>query len=169
MNSLKEVFRKIYDNKTPPRKFAPEKLKKSSTMITIDQVVFFFDYNMIKRETKSSRKKVSRKDKYLFNQRIISDKMLRSAFFLSKMTVINDGLKGDGDGEFEYNYLAFVEFLEFVARLAYYFFADTSQHTEWTLNEKLHEMFAWIFAPVDCKVVIPEENDEFQEESDDNY
>ena len=30
-------------------------------------------------------------------------------------------------------------------------------------------MFAWVFAPIDRKVVIPEELDEFQEESDDDY
>ena len=47
--------------------------------------------------------------------------MIRIAFFLSKMTVVDE----KEEAEFEYNYLAFVEFLEFVARVAHLFFADT--------------------------------------------
>ena len=40
--------------------------------------------------------------------------MIRVAFYTSKMTVIDETT----DGDFEYNHLAFVEFLEFIARLA---------------------------------------------------
>ena len=55
--------------------------------------------------------------------------MIRIAFFLSKMTVV-DELR---DGPLEFSHIKFVEFLEFVGRLAYLFFETTSQHFEWSL------------------------------------
>ena len=160
------MFNTIFDKKMPPQKFVPKGLKQSSTMLTIDQVFYYFDYNQIKREDKRETKMVaSRKDKYLFAQRFITDKMLRVAFYMSKMTVKDEAKEGD----FEYNHLAFVEYLEFIARLAYYFFEETPQHFEWTLKEKLNVVLGWIFVPIDKKVVIPEERDQFQSESDDDY
>jgi len=77
---------------------------------------------MIKRMTRNSRKSASRKDKYSFTERSISDNMLRVAFFLSKQTVIDE----QNEGEFEYNHISFVEFLEFLARLSHAFFVDTT-------------------------------------------
>ena len=135
-------------------------------MVTVDQVFYYFDFNHIKRFDKRATKMVaSRKDKYLFEQRYISDTMLRVAFYMSKMTVRNE----HDEGEFQYNHLAWVEFLEFIGRLSYYFFEETPQHFEWTLKEKVAVMLEWIFAPIERKVVIPEERDACQSESDDDY
>ena len=96
-------------------------------MVSIDQILFFVDFHKIGRENESARR--HRKDKYLFTNIYLSDRMIRIAFYLSKMTVI-DELR---DGPLEFSHIKFVEFLEFVARLAYLFFENTSQHFEWSL------------------------------------
>ena len=159
------MFRTIFDKKTPPRRFLPEKIKKSSTKVSIDQVFFFFDYHMVKRETRNTRKSTSRKDKYLFTERVITDRMLRVSFFLSKQTVVDE----KEDGEFEYLHVSFLEFAEFLARLAHAFFEETPQHFEWLLYAKLSQMLRWVFAPLGLRLVVPEERDGFQSESDDDY
>ena len=154
---MRDVFRAIFDKKNPPRRFLPEKIKKSSTMVSLDQVFFFFDFNMIKRETRNTQKSTSRKDKYLFTERAISDKMLRVSFYLSKQTVVDE----KEDGEFEYLHICFIEFAEFLARLAFMFFEETPQHFEWSLYQKVTQMLHWVLAPVKRHLIIPEERDGF--------
>ena len=54
-------------------------------IISLDQVMYFFAFHEI------GRKKIkSQKEKYLFNSVFLSDRMIRTAFYLSKMTVANE-------------------------------------------------------------------------------
>lgn len=59
-------------------------------MISIDQVAYYLDLNTIKRYDIKHLRKISRKDKYLYENRYITDKMFSDAFFLSKMTIIDE-------------------------------------------------------------------------------
>ena len=51
LDSLKGVFEQMFEMKNPPQKLVPCNLKKSSTMVTIDQVYCYFDEHSIKRTT----------------------------------------------------------------------------------------------------------------------
>ena len=91
--------------------------------------------------------------------------MIRTAFYLCKMTVADESLHGP----LEFNHLFEVEFLEFIGRLAYLFFESTSQHAEWTLELKIEKLLAWMFKPCHFKVAQPQVNDAFISESDEDY
>ena len=83
------------------------------------------------------------------------------------MTVSDESLHGP----LEFNHLLEVEFLEFIGRLAYIFFEPTTQHEEWTLEEKIKKVLSWMFKPCHFKVSEPAattENMEFSE-SDEDY
>lgn len=65
---------------------------------------------------------------YLSTATLITDKLILKSFFLSKMTVADE----NRDGKLEYTHLKFVEFLEFIGRLSYYYFYPSSAHQEYT-------------------------------------
>ena len=52
---------------------------------------------------------------------------------MSKMTIA-DELR---DGPLEYTHLKYVEFLEFIGRIAYAYFEKTPHHIEWHLSQKV--------------------------------
>ena len=93
-------------------------------MVSIDQIFYYFKVNNICQKPEIKRNK---KDKFLADSFYFKDKAICSAFYLSKMTVADE----QRDGPLQYSHLAFVEFLEFVGRLAYLYFESTPQHVEW--------------------------------------
>lgn len=129
-------------------------------MISIDQVIYFFDFYQIGR-----KKNRRAKEKFLFNSVFLTDRMIRVAFYLSKMTVADECL----DGPLEFSHLKHVEFLEFIARLAHIFFESTTQHEEWTLEHKVIKMLGWILKPCHFKLTVPPEKDTFASDSDEDY
>ena len=131
-------------------------------MVSIDQILHFVEFHKIGREGTEARR--HRKDKYLFTNVYLSDQMIRVAFYLSKMTVI-DELR---DGPLEFSHIRFVEFLEFVARLAHLFFESTSQHFEWGLHEKIEVLLSWLFRPGNHTLKNAHRS-EYQSDSDGEY
>ena len=75
--------------------------------------------------------------------------MLREAFALCKMTVINEL---DAAGELQYTKLLYVEFLEFIARIADLFFAG-SEMAGLELHEKIEHILDEILPLVGAKRV----------------
>ena len=57
------------------------------------------------------------------------------------MTVVDEKRNGD----LEYSHLEFVEYLEFIGRLAHHYFEGTSQHLEWYLDQKIEVMLGYLF------------------------
>ena len=52
------------------------------------------------------------------------------------------------EGQMEFTHLKFVEFLEFIGRIAHTYFSETSQHFEWGLEEKIEVVLNQMFEPV---------------------
>jgi len=74
------------------------------------------------------------------------------------------------EGQLEFTHLKFVEFLEFLGRLAFMLFENTAHHFEKTLEQKLETLLRHIFHPLKLKVVLQEEFEEvIESESDDDY
>ena len=74
----------------------------------------------------------------MFSSVFLSDKMIRTAFYLSKMTVADELRKG----ALEFTHLKMVEFFEFIGRLSHSFFESTSSHFEWSLAKKMEVILA---------------------------
>ena len=72
---------------------------------------------------------------------------------------------------FEFHFMAFLEFVEFIGRLSYYFFEETPQHTEWALKDKMLKMIEWMFAPIKLQATDIEDDttNHYESESDDDY
>lgn len=75
------------------------------------------------------------------------------------------------DGPMEYSHLRFVEFLEFLGRVAYAYYSETPHHLEWELPRKLIKILELVFQPVTGAgpVIITGARDEFVSDSDDDY
>ena len=112
-------------------------------MISLDQLIFFIDFHQIGREMKNSRR-----DKYLFNSVYLSDKMIRTAFYLSKMTVSDEM----HSGMMEFVHLKLVEFMEFIGRLSHAFFESTSHHFEWKITQKIEVVLGWMLKVIGCEL-----------------
>ena len=132
-------------------------------MISIDQVVQFFSVYQIGRW--SNRNRIYKRDKFAASSVFLSDRMIRKAFYLSKMTVSDE----HKDGPLEFTHLKMVEFLEFIGRLSYMFYETTPNHKEWELPQKMTVMLGWMFKPLNLTLVIPEEHNNFISDSDDDY
>ena len=91
--------------------------------------------------------------------------MIRTALYLSKMTVADEMR----DGPLEFSHLKFVEFLEFIGRIAHVYFEKTSHHLEWAMHRKIEIVLAKMLNPLQLKVVVPMERDAFVSDSDDEY
>ena len=101
----------------------------------------------------------------MYSATTISETMIRTAFYLSKMTVIDEVR----DGAFEFTHLHFVEFLEFIGRLSWSFFEQTLHHFEWNLAQKIEVILSWLFKPIRLAVTRPRDRDGFVSDSDDDY
>ena len=113
---------------------------KSKKLISIDQVLHYFHVNGICRDGHANTRR-NKKEKFLFNTQQLTDRTIRKCFYLSKMTVVDEKRNGD----LEYSHLEFVEYLEFIGRLAHHYFEGTSQHLEWYLDQKIEVMLGYLF------------------------
>ena len=91
--------------------------------------------------------------------------MIRTAFYLSKMTV-TDELH---TGMLEFTHLKQVEFLEFIGRIAHLFFEPTSHHYEWKITQKIEVILTWMFKVDGSVFQVPPEREDFLSDSDDDY
>ena len=95
----------------------------------------------------------------------VSIKQLQQAFMLCKMTVENE----NEDGPRDYNIIKFVEFLEFIGRVAYLRFQDDESMVQKALSVKILWVLRAIFPMIGETPINPEEEDNLQSDSDDDY
>ena len=67
--------------------------------------------------------------------------MMRVAMYLSKMTVTDE----KRDGLVQFTHISEAEWPEFIGRLAYAYFENTTQHGEWLLHQKIEVLLNMIF------------------------
>lgn len=70
---------------------------------------------------------------------------------LSKMTVE----KENEHGPKEYFCIKFVEFLEFIGRIAWLKFQDSVKHDAWGLDKKCYEVLTCLFRFIDAQPIDP--------------
>ena len=114
--ALTFIFFNILKERMVKTQYCTVLTESSKDMISIDQLLHYFQENAIGRQTNS------RREKYLFNSVLMSDRMIRTAFYLSKMTV-PDEIR---NGPLEFTHLKQVEFYEFIGRIAHIFFETTN-------------------------------------------
>jgi len=90
---------------------------------------------------------------------------LRTIFGESKMAVLNEQ---DKNAHLKYKQLVYVEFLEFIARLAVKLF-ENSEYEDKQLNEKIELLLDEIFSHFGYKRVKQEINIEVFSDSDSDY
>ena len=95
----------------------------------------------------------------------MSDKTVCVALFMSKMTIADE----TRDGQLEYNHLKFVEFLEFIGRIAHAYFEKTPHHIEWHLSQKIEVVLTQMFRPLNLKLIKPIDRELVLSDSDDDY
>ena len=95
----------------------------------------------------------------------VSRYIVREAYALCKMTVVNEL---DQSGELQYKRLQYVEFLEFLARIADLFF-EGSEMEGLELHEKIEHILDEILPLVGAKRVKQKIVIEEFSESDDDY
>ena len=95
----------------------------------------------------------------------MSDKIVRVALYMSKQTIA-DELR---DGPLEYSHLKFVEFLEFIGRIAHVYFEKTPHHIEWHLSQKIEVVLKQLFRPLSLSINKPFDRESFISDSDEDY
>ena len=96
----------------------------------------------------------------------LSDKMILKAFYLCKMTVWSETTNGN----VEYTFIHWPEFLEFLPRLAWLKYLKTYQHSSWTLYRKTKVLLDDLFKLVANGIVKePPTMCEDISDSDDDY
>ena len=96
---------------------------------------------------------------------MLSRFLLREAYSLCKMTVVNEL---DAQGDLQYQKLLYVEFLEFIARVADLFFKG-SEMDDLELHEKIEHILDEILPIVEAKRVKQKIIIEEFSESDEDY
>lgn len=81
------------------------------------------------------------------------------------MTVVEE----QRNGNLEFTHLKFVEFLEFIGRVAHFFFEGTNESLEWTLAKRMQNIMEAFFAPLGLSVTPMVNFDELYSDSDDEY
>ena len=89
----------------------------SPRFVSIDQLLHYFDINNVCRRDPCALQ-AAESDKYLFESIHLTDRSVRTALYMSKMTIA-DELR---DGPLEFSHIRFVEFLEFIGRIAHRYF-----------------------------------------------
>ena len=84
---------------------------------------------------------------------------------MSKMTVENENEQGPK----EYACIKFVEFLEFIGRLAYQKWMGTERHEVWSLSKKIFDVLKSLFRYIEEEPIDPEDVGEAVSESDEDY
>ena len=95
----------------------------------------------------------------------ISERKIMKAFYMSKMTVINE----NDDANYEYTYLHLPEFLEFIGRLAWLKYLKTYQNDTWPLIKKMKVVMRALFKLIQEPVIEPPEMEQNVSDSDDDY
>ena len=123
LKSLQALYNHILELKVVTRVRCVRKVF-STKMISIDQVFLYLDDNQVlQRGQYGVNARVDfRTLKHEFTQKRLSDSMIVKAFYMSKMTVVDE----HRDGNLEFTHLKFVEFLEFLARVTHFFFEETN-------------------------------------------
>ena len=80
------------------------------------------------------------------------------------MTVPNE----NEDGPVHYWHLKFVEFLEFIGRLAWLLYQDTSKHS-WTMVQKMEPVLDGLMSYIGTTKEDPTTINQVSSESDDDY
>lgn len=81
------------------------------------------------------------------------------------MTCVEETSQSD----YEYTYLKWPEFIEFIPRLAYFKYRNTYQHEAWRLKSKIQPVLDALLAIVGERRIDPPELAEVISESDDDY
>ena len=84
---------------------------------------------------------------------------------LSKMTCEAE----NEEGPLDYNQIKFVEFLEFIGRIAYFKFQDTELHEKMSLAAKIYTVLKSIFVFIGEEPINPEDMNNLESDSDDDY
>ena len=71
----------------------------------------------------------------------LPDSAIVIAFYMSKQTVVHENLVGN----YEYSYLNWSEFLEFIGRLAQQKYLKTNQNSQWPLDKKIEVVLNYLF------------------------
>ena len=87
------------------------------------------------------------------------------AFYLSKMTVVEEV----DFSNFEYTYIHWPEFVEFIGRLALIKYRGTYQDEEWPLEKKIGVILTCVLKLVHEETKWPPELREVISDSDDDY
>ena len=95
----------------------------------------------------------------------INDTKIIQAWYSSKMTVVNENEKGN----YEYTFLHWPEFLEFLGRLAWLKYIGTHQHDHWPLAKKMKVIIERLCELFKLPCKDPPELREVISESDDEY
>ena len=95
----------------------------------------------------------------------VGEVKVAQAFYLSKMTVVEESDSSD----FEYTYLHWPEFVEFMARLAQVKYRGTYQDEEWPLENKTGIVLEAVLSIVNVEKLDPPELREVISDSDDDY
>ena len=95
----------------------------------------------------------------------VPKRMIRQAFAMCKMTVEKEH---DSEGQLDYLKLSRVEFLEFIARIAELFFAE-SEMEELPLSEKVEHVLDEILPVIGAKRTKQQITIEEFSDSDDDY
>ena len=90
---------------------------------------------------------------------------MKTAYVLSKMTIVDEGTL---DALITYNKLIYVEFLEFLSRIAELYFAG-SEMEDLTLNAKLEYLLDELLPIINVKRIKQETVIEEYSDSDDDY
>ena len=80
------------------------------------------------------------------------------------MTVATENESSD-----EYNQIRFVEFLEFLGRLAYFKFKETDKHETYSMDTKLLHLLNAVLPIINEKAINPADNNLLESDSDDDY
>ena len=84
---------------------------------------------------------------------------------MSKQTVAEETTESD----FEYTFLKWSEFLEFIPRLAWFKYQNQYQHEAWKLKNKMMPVLDVLLSIVNMKRNDPPELAQVISESDDDY
>ena len=84
---------------------------------------------------------------------------------MSKMTVVEE----TEDSNYEYTYLHWPEFIEFMGRLAQVKFRGKYQEYQWALKKKISSILDCVLKVVDEERVDPPEMRDVISDSDDDY
>lgn len=95
----------------------------------------------------------------------LTKQVIDQAFYLSKQTIVNESEMAN----YEYTYLHWPEFIEFIARLAELKYQNGMEDVQWPLKKKISVLLSFLLKFVGERRKNPPELVEVISESDDDY